>query len=145
MDGSEVVLPYGTKIVASYNWSTTSTAEEPHIIAPGTPRVYVPPKSEIVTSPSNAPCAGAKGKYVAPGRRGLKKFNNVGGFRLTKDRGDPVVDENKVRMHPSSSLDPLFHALDICSPGFDTETVDIVTDRNNLRKLLRFCDSPDSR
>ena len=48
-------------------------------------------------------------------------------------------------MHPFSSMEPLFRAIEICSPHLDVDAVDIVTDRNNLRKLLRFCDSPGTR
>lgn len=56
-----------------------------------------------------------------------------------------MIDENGTRMSPFSAIEPLLYSLDVCSPGFDIDTVDIVTDRNNLRKLLRFCGSPGER
>lgn len=105
------VLPTGTEVVASYNWSVRSREGHPRIIVPGAPRNYVSRMSRRV-------------------------------FVLGKDGGDSFVDENRARMKPFSSVEPLFRSLDICSPDFDISTVDIVTDRNNLRNLLRFCRSP---
>lgn len=64
---------------------------------------------------------------------------------MTKENRAPVEKENGTKMHPFSAHEPLFRALNICSPDFDLDTVDIVTDRDSLRKLLRFCDSPGSR
>lgn len=134
MNGNRDLLPSGRQIVASYNWSTTSTSEKPHIIAPGTARVFIPPSSK--RGDPRVVAAGAPRLYVPPRGRG---------FTLGKDGGVLVVDENASMMHPFSSMEPLFHSLEICAPGFDMGEIDIVTDRNNLRKLLRFCDSPDSR
>lgn len=54
---------------------------------------------------------------------------------MVKEFGEPFEE----------AYEPLFRALDICSPDFDMDSVDIVTDRINLRNLLRFCDSPGGR
>lgn len=56
-------------------------------------------------------------------------------FRLKKDSGHVYIAQNAAR-HPDSPLEPLFRALDVSRPSFDITTIDIVTDRNNLRKLL---------
>lgn len=41
---------------------------------------------------------------------------------------------------PDSPLEPLFQALHVANPSFDLNTIDVVTDRNNMRKLLSFVD-----
>ena len=70
-------------------------------------------------------------------------------FRVRYDRGVRMVDQNGFRMGASAScLLPLFRAADVVAeenadasvywPG-----VDVVTDRNNLRKLLRWIQHND--
>ncbi|KAI8710964.1 hypothetical protein NCS52_01509800 [Fusarium sp. LHS14.1] len=61
--------------------------------------------------------------------------------QLNKDSGLFYIDQNQAR-HPESPLEPLFRALYISVPSFDIRSVDIVTDRNNIRKLLAFV-NPD--
>jgi hypothetical protein len=56
-------------------------------------------------------------------------------FGLKKDSGHVYIAQNAAR-HPDSPLEPLFRALDVSHPSFDIASVDVVTDRNNLRKLL---------
>jgi hypothetical protein len=56
-------------------------------------------------------------------------------FRLQKDTGHIYIAQNAAR-HPESPLEPLFRALYVSQPSFDIASVDIVTDRNNIRKLL---------
>ncbi|KAI0875081.1 hypothetical protein GGS24DRAFT_489541 [Hypoxylon argillaceum] len=60
-----------------------------------------------------------------------------GSTRVTKDSGLVYIDENTAR-HPDSPSEPLFLALYIAQPAFDISSTDVVTDRNNLRKLLSF-------
>ncbi|KAJ8119620.1 hypothetical protein ONZ43_g3471 [Nemania bipapillata] len=60
-----------------------------------------------------------------------------GSVRVPKDSGLVYTDQNTAR-HPDSPLEPLFRALYITQPSFDISSVDVVTDRNNLRKLLSF-------
>jgi hypothetical protein len=55
--------------------------------------------------------------------------------RLKKDSGHVYIAQNAAR-HPESPLEPLFRALYFLHPSFDIAGIDIVTDRNNLRKLL---------
>ncbi|KAI0070366.1 hypothetical protein K474DRAFT_818550 [Panus rudis PR-1116 ss-1] len=66
-------------------------------------------------------------------------------FRVPLDSGTVFVDQNGYRM-PDSPLLPLFRAVDVVSEGstdvnIDWPSVDFVTDRNGLRKLLRWIDS----
>ncbi|KAL5349543.1 hypothetical protein ACLOAV_005838 [Pseudogymnoascus australis] len=57
--------------------------------------------------------------------------------RLKKDSGLIYIAQNAAR-HPDSPLEPLFRALCITNPSFDIRSTDVVTDRNNIRKLLSF-------
>ncbi|KAF8448112.1 hypothetical protein BGX38DRAFT_1190328 [Terfezia claveryi] len=51
------------------------------------------------------------------------------------DNGLVFVDQNAYR-HPKIPLEPLLQALHITKPSFDLNKVQIITDRNNLRKLF---------
>ncbi|ERT03230.1 hypothetical protein HMPREF1624_01536 [Sporothrix schenckii ATCC 58251] len=57
--------------------------------------------------------------------------------KVKKDTGFYYIAQNAAR-HPDSPLEPLFRALYVEHPSFDIRSVDIVTDRNNMRKLLAF-------
>ncbi|GFF37760.1 hypothetical protein IFM58399_05003 [Aspergillus lentulus] len=57
--------------------------------------------------------------------------------QVKKDSGLIYIAQNAAR-HPESPLEPLFRALYIAHPAFDIRSVDLVTDRNNMRKLLSF-------
>ncbi|KAL4724372.1 hypothetical protein ACLX1H_008986 [Fusarium chlamydosporum] len=57
--------------------------------------------------------------------------------QLQKDKGLYYINQNQAR-HPDSPLEPLFRALYLTNPSFDISSVDVVTDRNNFRKLLAF-------
>ncbi|KFY31780.1 hypothetical protein V493_00800 [Pseudogymnoascus sp. VKM F-4281 (FW-2241)] len=57
--------------------------------------------------------------------------------QLKKDSGLIYIAQNAAR-HPDSPLEPLFRALCITNPSFDIRSIDVVTDRNNIRKLLSF-------
>ena len=56
---------------------------------------------------------------------------------LKKDSGFVYIAQNAARL-PESPLEPLFRALYIYHPSFDIRSVEVVTDRNNIRKLLSF-------
>ncbi|KAL2820988.1 hypothetical protein BDW59DRAFT_174311 [Aspergillus cavernicola] len=64
--------------------------------------------------------------------------------QLKKDSGLIYIAQNAAR-HPDSPLEPLFRALYVSDPSFDIHSVDIVTDRNNIRKLLSFVNPSLSR
>lgn len=56
---------------------------------------------------------------------------------LTPDSGMVYIDQNAARS-PRHPLEPLFRALQVQNPDFELGDIDLVTDRNNIRKLLRF-------
>lgn len=64
--------------------------------------------------------------------------------RLKKDSGLIYISQNAAR-HPESPLEPLFRALYTTLPSFDITPTDVVTDRNNIRKLLSFIDPYSGR
>lgn len=57
--------------------------------------------------------------------------------QIKKDAGLVYHTQNVAR-HPDSPLEPLFRALYIEHPSFDISSIDVVTDRNALWKLLAF-------
>lgn len=64
-------------------------------------------------------------------------------LRIPFDTGIRFADQNGFRMGLSSAFLPLFKAIDTVSEenadtSVDWASVDFVTDRNNLRKLLRW-------
>lgn len=60
-----------------------------------------------------------------------------GGMQLQQDYGLVYVNQNGAR-HPQFPLEPLFRALFTTQPEYDISSVDVVTDRSNLTKLLSF-------
>ena len=82
--------------------------KEPTIVVPGRPALWAPPKETHTQVREDG--AGGTISYV---------------------------DQNAARL-PNSPVEPLFRALFITRPEFDISNVDLVTDRNNLRKLLSF-------
>ncbi|RYO76632.1 hypothetical protein DL766_003738 [Monosporascus sp. MC13-8B] len=58
-------------------------------------------------------------------------------MKLAPDSGMVYIDQNAARS-PRSPIEPLFRALYAQHPGFEIDDIDLVTDRNNIRKLLRF-------
>ncbi|KAL9023586.1 MAG: hypothetical protein Q9196_007109 [Gyalolechia fulgens] len=64
--------------------------------------------------------------------------------RLRKDSGFHYIAQNAAR-HPDSPLEPLFRALYNANPSFDIRSIDVVTDRNNIRKLLSFINPGSTR
>ncbi|KAK8050701.1 hypothetical protein PG994_012431 [Apiospora phragmitis] len=61
-----------------------------------------------------------------------------------KDLGFHYIAQNAA-CHPDSPMEPLFRALYQAGPSFDVRNIDVVTDRNNLRKLLSFVDPKSTR
>lgn len=56
---------------------------------------------------------------------------------LEKDSGIVYIAQNAAR-HPDSPMESLFRALLTTHPSFDLRSVKVITDRNNIRKLLHF-------
>lgn len=85
-----------------------------------------------IEAPHDEPC------IVVPGCPALWRVPRTQ-EALQKDSGFDFIAQNAYR-HPESPLEPLFRALYITEPSFDLRSVDVVTDRDNLRKLLSFAD-----
>ena len=64
--------------------------------------------------------------------------------QLKKDSGLIYIAQNAAR-HPDSPLESLFRALYITNPSFDIRSTDVITDRNNIRKLLSFINPSSTR
>ena len=64
--------------------------------------------------------------------------------QLKKDSGLSYIAQNAAR-HPDSPLEPLFRALYVVNPSFNIRSIDVVTDRNNIRKLLSFINPGSTR
>ena len=64
--------------------------------------------------------------------------------QLNKDSGFHYIAQNAARL-PDTPLEPLFRALYITNPSFDIRSTDVVTDRNNIRKLHSFINPGSSR
>lgn len=61
----------------------------------------------------------------------------MGPQKLAKDSGFVYIAQNAAR-HPESPIEPLFRSLLMAHPSFDFGSIDVVSDRNNIRKLLQF-------
>ncbi|KAI0642899.1 hypothetical protein C8Q79DRAFT_1012907 [Trametes meyenii] len=64
-------------------------------------------------------------------------------YHVPYDKGIRMIDQNGFRMGPASCLLPLFRAVDIVAEdngdtSHEWSDVDVVTDRNGLRKLIRW-------
>ncbi|KAG2742499.1 hypothetical protein P692DRAFT_20956079 [Suillus brevipes Sb2] len=64
----------------------------------------------------------------------------TGPQRVPADSGIHIVDQNAFYMRKMSPLVPIFAAIDVddMDPSFGYKQFDIITDCNNLRKLLRW-------
>jgi hypothetical protein len=75
---------------------------------------------------------------VVPGLPPIWRKINVPS-QVKKDNGLVYTAQNNAR-HPESPLEPLFRALYLENPSFDISSVDVVSDRSNILKLLSFVD-----
>ncbi|KAK7178333.1 hypothetical protein PSPO01_15621 [Paraphaeosphaeria sporulosa] len=67
----------------------------------------------------------------------------AGPLKLEPDSGRVYIVQNAARI-PDAPLEPVFAALSVQKPDFKMGSVDVITDRNNIRKLLRFLDGTSS-
>ncbi|KAI0310145.1 hypothetical protein OF83DRAFT_1166709 [Amylostereum chailletii] len=65
-------------------------------------------------------------------------------FTLSPDSGIQTIDQNGYKS-PSSTLAPLFAAVDALKKKVEWPSIDVVTDRNGLRKLMRWIDGNVSK
>ncbi|CCO28808.1 hypothetical protein BN14_02806 [Rhizoctonia solani AG-1 IB] len=79
---------------------------------------------------------------VIPGAPPLWKEPSLP-LQLDPDTGNSFIDQNTARL-PMHPLEPTFRAISVTQEGIGNkfklseENIDIVTDRNSLRKLMRF-------
>lgn len=58
---------------------------------------------------------------------------------LKRDTGYQFIDQNAFRV-PKYPFEPIFQALSVVNPEYNFTSVDLVTNRNSLRKLLDFAE-----
>ncbi|KAG6000590.1 hypothetical protein E4U43_001558 [Claviceps pusilla] len=56
---------------------------------------------------------------------------------LERDSGLYYIAENAVRL-PASPIEPMFRALYVTNPSFDLRSIDVISGRHHIRKLLSF-------
>ena len=134
--GVEDVPIENVQYVASYNWVDT---EQPTIVVPGTSVLSSSRLERYHSLPSDFR-HNAGSPAVWTGRQVP--------FTLQPDSGSHFVDQNGARMSDYPFL-PLFAAADAIhdnkKPPVDWPTVDVVTDRNGLRKLMRWLNPSEGR
>ena len=108
--GEEELSPENFTALSSYNW------------LPG--RAIAVPGNVIVTML----IAGVPRRWKEP--KGLP-------IQIKADRGVVFLDENKARWS-KYPLEPLFRSIYFLAPEFDPKSIDLVTDRKNLRELLNI-------
>ncbi|KAG6009879.1 hypothetical protein E4U21_000981 [Claviceps maximensis] len=63
---------------------------------------------------------------------------------LQKDTGFFCIAENAVRL-PAAPMEPLFRALYTMQPSFDVRSIDVISERHTIRKLLSFINPGSGR
>ncbi|KAI5782088.1 hypothetical protein DFH27DRAFT_488138 [Peziza echinospora] len=91
---------------------------------------------EFVTSYNWLPRPDDEPTIVAPGSPALWTPTKLP-LLLQLDTGNYFIDQNGHRF-PSAPLEPLIRALLTTHPNYDFNELDMIIDRNSLRKLLRF-------
>lgn len=112
------------KYIGSYNWADAR---------PDSPTIIVPGKLHFLNLTTDILCL-----YLGSPREWVNKPTP---YQVHADDGMSFKDQNGYR-YPSAVLLPLIMAVDIKAESdkeaFDWAAVDIITDRNGLRKLLRW-------
>ncbi|KAK2767046.1 hypothetical protein FQN54_006364 [Arachnomyces sp. PD_36] len=109
----------GFELLCTYNWRDSKE-----------PSIYVPGKS--TQRSLDAPAlilSGAPPSFIS------KQCP----ITLPKDTGLQYIDQNAYRV-PHYPFEPIFKSLSIMNPQASFSSVDLVTNRNSLRKLLDFAD-----
>lgn len=122
------VEPRDLRPVSAYDWTDSA---RPTIIVPGTYIRVTPPTTRVEHL---SRCSAFADRFVGHPR--IWK-NRKAPFFVPRDSGKAYIDINKYKV-PDYPLLPLFTAVDHLDPRFPFTSMDIITDRNNLRKLMRF-------
>jgi hypothetical protein len=107
----------------------------------GTPSAASISDVEYLSSYSWIEAAADSPTIAVPGSPALWS-PRAGVQQLKKDSGLQFISENATR-YPDYPVEPMFRALNITQPSFGLQSIDVVTDRNSIRKLLSFV-SPSS-
>lgn len=121
---SEVIRLRHVQPVASYSWIDASA-----------PTIVVPGRSAVVYHPASLTCLDHKGspRIWANERPPVKQ--------VPLDAGVQYIHHNASKMGNDTPMLPLFVAIDALHDNFPYKDFDLVTDRNCLRKLLRYIDN----
>jgi hypothetical protein len=122
---SRVTSEAGFELLCTYSWTTANL--DCSIYVSGTMNPYV---SSCWFKWWNASLTTLKG---APPKLCSKELPLV----LPRDQGTFYIDHNASRV-PKFPFEPLFRALQVMDPSVDFSEIDVVTDRNSLRKLFNF-------
>lgn len=120
---SELVRLRHVKPVASYSWID---APVPTIVVPGR-SAYLPPHPLLTPIATGSP-------WIWAGERAPVK-------QVPLDAGVQYIHHNASKMGNHSPMLPFFAAIDALHADFAYKELDLVTDRNGLRKLLRYIDN----
>ena len=115
-----------TEYLGSYNWTDAEAAE---MIVPGKTILHMYHLNHLQL------CLLYKGSAPEWIDRSLP-------IQMKADKGTHYVDQNTFKS-PTSVLLPLFRSVDVLNKEVDWPAVDVVTDRNGLRKLLRWINGID--
>lgn len=128
--GAADLKPENLRYIGSYTWADTPF-DKPTIIVPGMRfRVSILDASHILT---NARLGSPREWTGAPVP-----------FVVQRDVQIQFLSKGNYRM-PIAPLLPVLVAVQNVTPDFDWSSVDIVTNRNGLRKLLRWIDGSVTR
>lgn len=103
--------------LCSYNWLKDGSA----IVVPGMHCSVLKFQTQLIRSTGGAPRWKPRNLPVT----------------LSLDRGYQLVDEDSFRV-PKYPFEPVFQALSVENPNIRLDNVDVVANRNSLRKLLDF-------
>lgn len=68
-------------------------------------------------------------------------------YRVPKDQGIRYIDHTgaQCKRLEVSRLMPLVQSIELCSPGFDYKSLDLICNRNNLRNLVNWLEANNVR
>ena len=125
-NASELIRLRHVKPVASYSWID---APVPTIVVPGKSKYAYRHIPYIYRSQKGSPWIWADERAPVE--------------QVPLDDGVQYIHHNALKMGNHSPMLPLFAAIDALHDNFAYKEFDLITDRNGLRKLLRYIDNAD--